>query len=41
MTLAMPPRSNPNLVGAIVLIAAGVYPWRPLNDVHLAQCRSP
>ncbi len=30
-----------NLVGAIVLIAAGVYQWTPLKEVCLAQCQSP
>jgi predicted metal-binding membrane protein len=30
-----------NLVGAIVLIAAGVYQWTPLKDVCLAACQSP
>ena len=30
-----------NLLGAIVLIAAGVYQWTPLKDVCLAQCQSP
>lgn len=30
-----------NLIGAIVLIAAGVYQWTPLKDVCLAQCQSP
>jgi predicted metal-binding membrane protein len=30
-----------NLVGATVLIAAGVYQWTPLKDVCLAQCQSP
>jgi predicted metal-binding membrane protein len=29
------------LAGAIVLIAAGLYQWTPLNDVCLAQCQSP
>jgi predicted metal-binding membrane protein len=29
------------LLGAIVLIAAGVYQWTPLKDVCLAQCQSP
>ncbi len=28
-------------LGAIVLIAAGVYQWTPLKDVCLAQCQSP
>ncbi|MBV8512812.1 MAG: DUF2182 domain-containing protein, partial [Xanthobacteraceae bacterium] len=30
-----------NRIGAIVLIAAGVYQWTPLKDVCLAQCQSP
>jgi predicted metal-binding membrane protein len=30
-----------NFIGAIVLIAAGVYQWTPLKDVCLAQCQSP
>jgi predicted metal-binding membrane protein len=30
-----------NLLGAIVLIAAGVYQWTLLKDVCLAQCQSP
>ena len=30
-----------NLLGGIVLIAAGVYQWTPLKDVCLAQCQSP
>jgi predicted metal-binding membrane protein len=30
-----------NLIGAIVLIAAGIYQWTPLKDVCLAQCQSP
>src|SRR4051794_15382572 len=30
-----------NVLGAIVLIAAGVYQWTPLKDVCLAQCQSP
>jgi predicted metal-binding membrane protein len=30
-----------NLIGAIVLIAAGVYQWTPLKNVCLAQCQSP
>jgi predicted metal-binding membrane protein len=28
-------------LGAVVLIAAGVYQWTPLKDVCLAQCRTP
>ena len=30
-----------NLLGAVVLIAAGIYQWTPLKDVCLAQCQSP
>ena len=30
-----------NLLGAIVLIAAGVYQWTPLKDVCLAPCQTP
>src|SRR3954463_4068967 len=30
-----------SLLGAIVLIAAGIYQWTPLKDVCLAQCQSP
>jgi predicted metal-binding membrane protein len=30
-----------NLVGAVVLIAAGAYQWTPLKDVCLVQCQSP
>jgi predicted metal-binding membrane protein len=30
-----------NLLGAVVLIAAGVYQWTPLKDVCLAQCQTP
>ena len=30
-----------NMLGAIVLIAAGIYQWTPLKDVCLAQCQSP
>ena len=30
-----------NFLGAIALIAAGVYQWTPLKDVCLAQCQSP
>jgi predicted metal-binding membrane protein len=30
-----------NLLGAIILIAAGIYQWTPLKDVCLAQCQSP
>jgi predicted metal-binding membrane protein len=28
-------------LGAVVLIAAGVYQWTPLKDVCLAQCQTP
>lgn len=30
-----------NLLGAVVLIAAGGYQWTPLKDFCLAQCQSP
>ena len=30
-----------NMLGGIVLIAAGVYQWTPLKDVCLAQCQTP
>ena len=30
-----------NLLGATILVAAGVYQWTPLKDVCLAQCQSP
>ena len=30
-----------NVLGAIVLIAAGIYQWTPLKDVCLAHCQSP
>ena len=33
--------SASNTLGAVVLIAAGVYQWTPLKDVCLAQCRTP
>jgi predicted metal-binding membrane protein len=33
--------SASNTLGAIVLIAAGVYQWTPLKDVCLAQCQTP
>jgi predicted metal-binding membrane protein len=33
--------SASNVLGDIVLIAAGVYQWSPLKDVCLAQCQSP
>jgi predicted metal-binding membrane protein len=33
--------SASNILGAIVLIAAGVYQWSPLKDACLAQCQSP
>jgi predicted metal-binding membrane protein len=35
------PWRSPAQLGAIVLIAAGVYQWTPLKDVCLAQCQSP
>ena len=33
--------SRSNILGGIVLIAAGVYQWTPLKDVCLAQCQTP
>jgi predicted metal-binding membrane protein len=33
--------SASNALGAIVLMAAGVYQWTPLKDVCLSQCQSP
>jgi predicted metal-binding membrane protein len=33
--------SASNVLGGIVLIAAGVYQWSPLKDACLAQCQSP
>ncbi len=33
--------SASTVFGGIVLIAAGVYQWTPLQDVCLAQCQSP
>jgi predicted metal-binding membrane protein len=33
--------SSSNTLGALVLIAAGVYQWTPLKDVCLAQCHTP
>ena len=30
-----------SLLGAFVLIAAGIYQWTPLKDVCLVQCQSP
>ena len=33
--------SASNVLGGIVLIAAGVYQWTSLKDVCLAQCQSP
>jgi predicted metal-binding membrane protein len=33
--------SASNVLGGIVLIAAGVYQWTPLKDVCLANCQSP
>ena len=28
-------------LGAVVLIAAGVYQWTPLKDMCLTQCQTP
>jgi predicted metal-binding membrane protein len=33
--------SASNTLGAVVLIAAGVYQWTPLKDVCLTQCQTP
>src|SRR5579871_6456894 len=33
--------SASNTLGAVVLIAAGLYQWTPLKDVCLAQCQTP
>jgi predicted metal-binding membrane protein len=33
--------SASNVLGGVVLIAAGVYQWTPFKDVCLAQCQSP
>jgi len=33
--------SRSNILGGIVLIAAGGYQWTPLKDVCLAQCQTP
>jgi len=33
--------SSSNVLGGLVLIAAGVYQWTPLKDVCLAQCQTP
>lgn len=33
--------SASNVLGGIVLIAAGIYQWTPLKDVCLAQCQTP
>jgi predicted metal-binding membrane protein len=30
-----------NVLGGVVLIAAGIYQWTPVKDVCLAQCQSP
>jgi len=30
-----------NMVGALVLIAAGIYQWTPFKDICLVQCQSP
>ena len=29
------------LLGAVVLVAAGIYQWTPIKDVCLAQCQTP
>jgi predicted metal-binding membrane protein len=33
--------SASNVLGGIVLVAAGVYQWTPLKDVCLSQCQTP
>jgi predicted metal-binding membrane protein len=33
--------SASNTLGAVVLVAAGVYQWTPLKDACLVQCRTP
>ena len=33
--------SASNMLGGIVLIAAGVYQWTPLKEVCLTQCQTP
>ena len=33
--------SASNLLGGVVLVAAGVYQWTPLKDVCLTQCQTP
>ena len=33
--------SASNVLGGVILIAAGVYQWTPLKDVCLANCQSP
>jgi len=33
--------SASNVLGGIVLIAAGIYQWTPLKDACLAQCQTP
>jgi len=33
--------SASNMLGGVVLIAAGIYQWTPLKDICLAQCQSP
>jgi predicted metal-binding membrane protein len=33
--------SASNVLGGIVLIAAGIYQWTPLKDICLAQCQTP
>jgi predicted metal-binding membrane protein len=33
--------SASNVLGGMVLIAAGIYQWSPLKDICLAQCQSP
>jgi len=34
-------QSNSNILGGIVLIAAGLYQWTPLKDACLSNCQAP
>jgi predicted metal-binding membrane protein len=34
-------QSASSTLGAVVLVAAGIYQWTPLKDVCLAQCQTP
>jgi predicted metal-binding membrane protein len=33
--------TSSNMLGGVVLIAAGIYQWTPLKDICLAKCQSP